>query len=75
MRLLEMSMAKNKPEINQFQAAKPTGNTKSTKKVEEVSVGKGINPPQNGKRPANEQSKTVGFLSKDKEKARQMNEL
>jgi hypothetical protein len=70
MRLLEMSMVKNKPEINTFQAARPTGNTKSTKKVEEISVGKVMNQPQNGKRQTNEQSKTVGFFSKDKEKAR-----
>ena len=75
MRLLEMSMSKNKPEMNTFQNARPTGNTKSIKKVEETTLGKGMSQPQNGKRQGSEQTKTVGFLSKDKEKARQMNEL
>ena len=70
-----MSMSKNKPEMNTFQNARPTGNTKSIKKVEEITLGKGMSQPLNGKRQGSEQTKTVGFLSKDKEKARQMNEL
>lgn len=34
MRLLEMSMVKNKPEINAFQKAKSTSNNKSAKKID-----------------------------------------
>lgn len=70
-----MSMVKNKPEINPFQPAKSTSNAKSARKPEDASFAKPTNQPQNTKRQENDKPKGNGFIPKDKDKVRQMNEL